>query len=102
MKDWRTDRRKIPTLTRKPGSLDELAKRRGRMNPRLPHDWLRYLVSVGARHDEDGWRWKIDPSLRFGGFGPWRHSWSLGTLQAVPVPLLGGLGLQPEGMGWGS
>ena len=51
---------------------DELAARRQRMNPRLSHEWLRYLVTVGAREDIDGWRWKIDPKLRFGGFGPWR------------------------------
>jgi pimeloyl-ACP methyl ester carboxylesterase len=102
MRDWLDHRRRISDLVRKPGTIDELAKRRGRMNPRLSHEWLRYLVSVGARKDADGWRWKIDPSLRFGGFGPWRHSWSLGTLQALPVPLLGILGLQPEEMGWGA
>ena len=99
---WIEHRRQIADLVRKPGTIDELAKRRGRLNPRLQHEWLRYLVSVGARHDEDGWRWKIDPALRFGGFGPWRHSWSLGTLQSVGMPLLGILGLQPEEMGWGT
>jgi hypothetical protein len=45
---------------RKPGTLDELARRRGRMNPRLDPQWLRYLVSVGAERDADGWRWKIN------------------------------------------
>ena len=49
------------TLARKPGTLDELAARRGRMNPRLSREWLRYLVTIGARKDADGWRWKIDP-----------------------------------------
>lgn len=102
MRDWLDHRRRIETLVRKPGTLDELAQRRGRMNPRLSHEWLRYLVSVGARRDPDGWRWKIDPSLRFGGFGPWRHSWSLGTLHAISVPLLAILGLEPEEMGWGT
>jgi pimeloyl-ACP methyl ester carboxylesterase len=102
MRDWLDHQRKIATLVRRPGTLEELAARRGRMNPRLQPEWLRYLVTVGARKDKDGWRWKIDPALRFGGFGPWRHSWSLGTLQAVPVPLLGILGLQPEEMGWGT
>jgi pimeloyl-ACP methyl ester carboxylesterase len=87
---------------RKPGAIDDLARRRGRMNPRLSHEWLRYLVSVGARQDPDGWRWKIDPALRFGGFGPWRHSWTLGTLSSVSAPLLGILGLEPEDMGWGT
>jgi pimeloyl-ACP methyl ester carboxylesterase len=57
---------------------------------------------VGARQDPDGWRWKIDPALRFGGFGPWRHSWSLGTLSSAAMPLLGILGLEPEEMGWGT
>lgn len=102
MDDWLVHRRRIAGGARKPGTIDELARRRGRMNPRLSHEWLRYLVSVGARHDEDGWRWKIDPGLRFGGFGPWRHSWSLGTLHACPVPLLGILGMEAEEMGWGT
>src|SRR5205085_11396717 len=34
MHDWLTHRRKVATLTRKPGTMEELAKRRGRMNPR--------------------------------------------------------------------
>ena len=46
--------------------------RRGRLNPRLPDEWLLYIAGIGARHDADGWRWKLDPSMRFGGFGPWR------------------------------
>ena len=59
-----------PTLARKPGTIEELARRRARMNPRLSIEWLRHLVTVGARQDADGWRWKIDASMRFGGFGP--------------------------------
>ena len=39
------------------------------MNPRLDRAWLEYLVTVGGRHDADGWRWKIDPFLHLGGFG---------------------------------
>ena len=101
MRNWLTHRRAIATLQRKAGSLDELAKRRGRMNPRLSHEWLRYLVTVGARHDSDGWRWKIDPQLRFGGFGPWRHSWSLQAMNALSMPVLGILGTEQEDMGWG-
>jgi pimeloyl-ACP methyl ester carboxylesterase len=101
MHHWLAHRRRIQTLVRKAGTLDELATRRGRMNPRLSHDWLRYLVSVGGRRDEDGWRWKIDPQLRFGGFGPWRHSWSLAAMHALSMPVLGVLGTEPEEMGWG-
>ena len=99
---WLDHRRRTHHNLRKPGTLDELAARRGRMNPRLSEDWLRYLVSVGARQDHDGWRWKIDPSMRFGGFGPWRPEWSMERAPGVGVPFLGVLGLAPEEMGWGS
>jgi pimeloyl-ACP methyl ester carboxylesterase len=95
-------RRRAATLLRKPGTLDELAERRGRMNPRLSREWLRHLVSVGARRDPDGWRWKIDPTLRFGGFGPWRPEWSLERMPRLGVPMLGIIGLEPEAMGWGT
>jgi pimeloyl-ACP methyl ester carboxylesterase len=97
---WLDHRRAVAGAERKPGSLDELARRRGRMNPRLSHDWLRYIASHGARHDPDGWRWKIDPGLRFGGFGPWRPDWALAQLPSVSVPLLGVLAGIQEPMGW--
>jgi pimeloyl-ACP methyl ester carboxylesterase len=99
---WLEHRRNAATLVRRPGSIEELASRRARMNPRLSLDWLRYLVTVGARRDPDGWRWKIDPALRFGGFGPWRGDWALVRLPGLPVPVLGILGLEPEEMGWGT
>jgi len=95
--DWRA---RAGTLARKPGTLDELAQRRGRMNPRLSREWLRYIVTIGARHDADGWRWKIDPSMRFGGFGPWRPEWTLQRLPGLAVPLLGFLATVSEPMGW--
>src|SRR6059058_1979932 len=90
--DWLAHRRRIHELVRKPGTIDELAARRARMNPRLSMDWLRYLVTVGAREDADGWRWKIDPALRMGGFGPWRPEWSLYRVPGLSVPMLGVLG----------
>lgn len=99
---WLDHRRSLVGRRRKPGTLDELAERRGRMNPRLDRDWLRYLVTVGARRDEDGWRWKIDPTLRLGGFGPWRPEWSMLRLPGIGVPFLGVLGLERELMGWGT
>jgi pimeloyl-ACP methyl ester carboxylesterase len=98
---WLDHRRRAGELIRKPGTLDELARRRGRMNPRLSHEWLRHLVSVGARHDPDGWRWKIDPALRLGGFGPVRPEWNLGRLTGLGVPLLAILGTIREQMGAG-
>ncbi|HEX7167359.1 MAG TPA: alpha/beta hydrolase [Acidimicrobiales bacterium] len=99
---WLDFRRGSAGAERKPGTIDDLARRRSRMNPRLSHEWLRYLVTVGARHDDDGWRWKIDPKLRMGGFGPWRNAWSIERLAGLGVPMLGMLGLVPEQMGWGT
>lgn len=100
--DWLDYRRATASKQRRPGTIAELAERRGLMNPRLPSDWLRYLVTVGGRRDRDGWRWKLDPALRFGGFGPWRPLWALEELPGLSVPLLGILGGQPEPMGWGT
>ena len=86
---WLDHRRRTAYTSRKPGTFEELAERRARMNPRLSIEWLRHLVSVGAREDADGWRWKIDPSMRFGGFGPWRPEWTLLKLPGLPMPFLG-------------
>lgn len=99
---WLDHRGRAGTKTRRPDSIDGLARRRQKMNPRLSIEWLRYLVTVGARLDADGWRWKIDPVLRPGGFGPWRAAWSLRRMVALPVRMLAILGLQPEPMGWGT
>lgn len=99
---WLDHRRATAGSRRKPGTIDELAGRRGRMNPRLPFDWLRRLVTVGGYESSDGWRWKIDPSMRFGGFGPWRPEWTLMRLPGLPMPFLGILGGQVEEMGWGT
>jgi pimeloyl-ACP methyl ester carboxylesterase len=99
---WLAHRRRTANAQRKPGTIDELASRRGRMNPRLPFDWLRRLVTVGGFESVDGWRWKIDPSMRFGGFGPWRPEWTLIRLPGLPMPFLGVLAGQLEEMGWGT
>ena len=72
------------------------------MNPRLSFEWLCHLVSVGAFESDDGWRWKIDASMRFGGFGPWRPEWTLTRLPGLPMPFLGVLGREQEEMGWGT
>jgi pimeloyl-ACP methyl ester carboxylesterase len=99
---WLDHRRRLVDAQRKPGTIDELAQRRARMNPRLSIEWLRYLVTVGAREDADGWRWKIDPTIRFGGFGPWRPEWSMMRLPDIGVPVLAVLGTEPDPMGWGT
>lgn len=102
LEGWLDHRRKVADAQRKPGSIDDLAERRQRLNPRLDIDWLKYLVTIGAFESDDGWRWKIDPSMRFGGFGPWRPEWSMQRLPGIGVPVLGVLGLQGEAMGWGT
>jgi pimeloyl-ACP methyl ester carboxylesterase len=99
---WLDHRHEAPRASRKPGTLEDLAQRRARMNPRLPIEWLEYLVTIGARHDTDGWRWKLDPTMRFGGFGPWRPEWSALRMAALTVPFLGLLGTVDEPMGWGA
>ena len=99
---WLDHRHTAADAVRKPGTIPELARRRARMNPRLEPSWLEYLVTVGARHDDDGWRWKIDPSLRLGGFGPWRPEWSLHRLAEVGAPFLALIGTEQEDMGWGT
>ena len=97
---WLAHRRRAADLERKPGALEDLARRRGRMNPRLSHEWLCFLVTRGARKDADGWRWKIDPALRMGGFGPWRPDWALKQLPSLAMPFLGILATESETMGW--
>jgi pimeloyl-ACP methyl ester carboxylesterase len=99
---WLDHRARTASAQRKPGTIDELAERRGRMNPRLEHAWLRYLVTVGAFESDDGWRWKIDASMRFGGFGPWRPEWALMRMAGIGVPFYGMLVEHSEPMGWGT
>ena len=66
-----------------------------------PVPGLAPLPGVGGRlRDDDGWRWKIDPSLRLGGFGPWRPEWAMSRLPGLGSPLLAVLAMQPEMMGW--
>lgn len=102
LQGWLDHRRTTATAVRKPGTLEELAHRRAKMNPRLSLEWLRHLVTVGAREDADGWRWKLDPSMRFGGFGPWRPEWTATRLPGLGMPFLGLLADEQEPMGWGT
>ena len=99
---WLDHRHTAHEAIRKPGTLEDLARRRGKMNPRLSIEWLEYLVTVGATQSEDGWRWKLDPAMRFGGFGPWRPEWSALRMASLTMPFLGFLGTEDEPMGWGA
>ncbi|WP_237717108.1 alpha/beta fold hydrolase [Cupriavidus basilensis] len=97
---WLDTRRQSPGRTRKPGTLEELALRRARMNPRLAHEWLCYLAALGARQDADGWRWKLDPVIGSSGFGPMRARWMTDRLPGFPIPMLAIFGTEREPMGW--
>ncbi len=91
------DHRRTPDIQRRPGSIDELIERRGRVNPRLTHAWLRYLVSVGAEPIGDGlWRWKLDPSHRGSALVPLRPEWGMLGLSGLGMPYLAVLGLVAE------
>ena len=102
LEGWLDHRRRAAGAERKPGTLRDLAERRHKLNPRLPIEWLVYLASIGAYEGPDGWRWKLDPSMRFGGFGPWRPEWSMLRMPGLGMPFLGVLGLEIEPMGWGT
>jgi pimeloyl-ACP methyl ester carboxylesterase len=99
--DWLDRRRVGATAVRRPGTLQELARRRAATNPRLSFEWLCYLVTVGARRDPDGWRWKIDAAMRPGGFGPWRPEWMRDAMPGIALPFLAMIGYQIEPFGWG-
>ena len=99
---WLDHRRHADARERKPGTIDELAARRQKSNPRSSMEWLRYLVTVGATESADGWRWKLDPSMRPGGFGPWRPEWTMTRMPGLGMPFLGMLCGQPEPMAWGT
>jgi pimeloyl-ACP methyl ester carboxylesterase len=79
-------------------TLDDLVERRRSQNPRLSRQWLRYFLSYGAREDEDGWRWKVDP-LAQSGFGPWRPDWIAPAFAQLPLPLLAVVGSEQDTWG---
>lgn len=99
---WLEHRARTSDAERRPGTIADLAERRGRMNPRLDRQWLEYLVTVGAFESHDGWRWKLDPSIRPGGFGPWRPDWAMMRMAGIGVPFYGLLAEHEEPMGWGT
>ena len=59
----------IRLLSRPPrvwASREEMAERRGAMNPRLSPAWVRHLVEHGSRPVKGGWVWKVDPLFNTG------------------------------------
>ncbi len=95
MRRW-LDRRREADLMRRATSPAELARRRRRFAPRVPMSWMQYLVSVGARHDPDGWRWKGDPAMSQLLSNPVRLDWPLAGCNQLRIPVLAVLGLVRE------
>jgi len=94
---WLDSRLKSTTGSRATGSVEDLAMRRSKMNPRLDITWLRYLVTVGAVPVNEGWRWPVDPALAFETMGPWTAWESLERTREIAVPILLVLGTEHEG-----
>jgi pimeloyl-ACP methyl ester carboxylesterase len=95
--DWR--RTNVSRRSFRPSpSLDELAARRRKQNPRLSLEWLRYFAAQGAREVEGGFVWKVDPYAARG-FGPWRPEWIAPAWQGLAMSVLALWGDQPDAWG---
>jgi pimeloyl-ACP methyl ester carboxylesterase len=95
--DWR--RTNVSRRSFRPSpSLDELAARRRKQNPRLSLEWLRYFAAQGAREVEGGFVWKVDPYAARG-FGPWRPEWIAPAWRGLAMPVLALWGDQPDAWG---
>jgi pimeloyl-ACP methyl ester carboxylesterase len=90
------DHRRVADVQRVPGTMDELAARRRKVNPRLSMAWLRYLVSVGGEETALGWRWRLDPAQRGAALVPLRPEWGMRGMGGLGVPYLAVLGLVAE------
>ena len=89
---------------RRPGTIDELAERRRPHEPPPARSTGCATSSPSAASsDEDGWRWKIDPTLRLRRLRPVAaRVVDACACPACGMPVLGVLGLEPEVMGWGT
>jgi len=95
--DWRSANVSRRSFRPSP-SLDELAERRRKQNPRLSAAWLRYFAEHGARAVEGGYVWKVDP-FAARGFGPWRPEWIAPAWRDLEVPMLAVWGGEPDTWG---
>jgi pimeloyl-ACP methyl ester carboxylesterase len=80
-------------------SFGDLVKRRQEQNPMLEDPWLSYFVFHGAREDADGWRWKSDPHIAGGSFGPFKPEWIAPGWRRMRAPLLAMIGSLPDSWG---
>jgi pimeloyl-ACP methyl ester carboxylesterase len=80
-------------------SFEKIVARRGEQNPNLDKDWLRYFVYHGATESAEGWRWKADPMMVAGGFGPFRPSWIAPNWQRLQCTMLALIGSMDDTWG---
>lgn len=80
-------------------SFEDLVQRRARQNPNLDEQWLRYFVYHASQEAEDGWRWKGDPMMISGGFGPFRPDWIAPGWARLGIPMLAVIGSVPDHWG---
>jgi pimeloyl-ACP methyl ester carboxylesterase len=76
-------------------SVEELASRRTRQNPRLTTEWLNYFTACGARAVEGGFTWKTDSAVSRG-FGPFKADWIAPGWATLSVPVLALYGAEPD------
>jgi pimeloyl-ACP methyl ester carboxylesterase len=78
-------------------SLEEMAARRGRNNPRLSERWTRHLARHGARATEDGgWVWKADRMFGVGIPSEFGVGMLEAEIRAVRCPVLVLTGTEPD------
>jgi pimeloyl-ACP methyl ester carboxylesterase len=78
-------------------SVDEMATRRGKNNPRLPPRWAAHLAVHGSRPGSDGgYVWKADPSFGIGFPGPFDIAALEAELRRVQCPVLVLTGTEPD------
>ena len=101
---WLDHRRRARTAERRPGTLDELAQRRARMNPRLSIEWLRYLVT--ARRPPGSGRLALEdrsrPCASAGSGRGGRSGRLLRHARARRCPSSACWGSRSRTMGWGT
>ena len=92
--DWRRGAHE-PRGWRTSPSVEELASRRSRQNPRLAEPWLHYFTAAGAREVEGGYTWKTDPVVNRG-FGPFKAEWIAPSWETLAMPVLALWGTEPD------
>ena len=80
------------------GSLEEMAERRGRNNPRLSAEWTLHLARHGARTtaEGDGWVWKADPMFGVGIPSEFNEAMLKAEIRSVASPVLVLTGTEPD------